>query len=346
MTANTPNTPRDASLPPIVAKLLDNPTRFTFYQALRLLEQFAGGEPLGQASLPRHEAIRLRALASFSFPPSDLYEIRCEDNPWLTPPRRYLVGITFMGLYGPASPLPAVYTDILVRPQEEEDPEDRERVRAFFDLFHHRLFSLFYRCLSKYRYHLLYRTGGADTFSQYMLSLIGRGTAGMRGQRPIPADHMIRYAGLLTHQPRSASGLEGLIRDYLANFSVRIEQCMGRWLRVEDRNKLGGAFCTLGGDMIVGANVYDRTGKFRVRVGPMGFRDFQGFLPTGTLMARLRELVRLYLVDELEFDVEIVIRGEEIPPLQMGLGAGAAMLGWTSWAQTKPGPDRSVVFRG
>jgi type VI secretion system protein ImpH len=77
----------------------------------------------------------------------------------------------------------------------------------------------------------------------------------------------------------------------------------------------------------------------------MSLKEFMRFLPTGRTMAQVRELVRLYLVDELEFDIEVWLRGDEVPPAQMGAGAGA-MLGWTTWPLTGASPDRAVVFQG
>ena len=133
------------------------------------------------------------------------------------------------------------------------------------------------------------------------------------------------------------------MRDYL-KLPVNVEQCTGRWLRVEDKNEMGKSFCRMGEDLIVGASVYDRTGKFRVSVGPMGMQDFMRFLPNGELTAKLKELVRLYLIDHLDFDLEVWLKGDEVPPLQFG-GAIAPMLGWTTWSLTHPGPDRAVVFQ-
>ncbi|HPK03223.1 MAG TPA: type VI secretion system baseplate subunit TssG [Candidatus Sumerlaeota bacterium] len=330
--------------PSLLDDLLRHPRRYTFFQALRILERYCGGEPIGRAGLPRREAIRLRAHAALSFPAWDLEEAEELPNPWRQPETRYRLTVTFMGVYGPASPLPANYTELLIRPEDDETDEDRERVRDFIDLFHHRKLSFVYRCMAKYRYHLLFEPGARDHFSRYMLSLFGRGTRGLEGwNRPVHPERLIRYAGLLMQQPRCAAGLESLLRDFL-RLKISVQQCVGRWLRVEDRNQLGGAFCALGQDLVVGSSIYDRAGKIRISVGPVGFAKFKDFLPSGKLTGQLRELVRMYLVDELEFDLEVWLKGDEIPPLQMGGGPDAAMLGWTSWAVTGPSPDRAVVF--
>lgn len=329
---------------PLVDALRRHPRRFTFYQALRILHHFGEGSSLGTQSLPRQEAIRLRALDALAFPPWDIDRIESEKNPWQRPDQRLVLTVNFMGLYGPASPMPASYTEMLIRPEDEEEPEDRARVRAFLDIFNHRMLSLFFRALEKYRYHLLFEAGGQDRFSGYLLSLIGRGTDHMPQDRPVEAIRLMRYAGILSQMPRCMSNLAGMLRDYL-KVNVRILQCQGRWLRVEDTNRLGQGFCALGQDMIVGANVFDRNSKIRISIGPVGLEAFKRFLPTGQTMQQLKELVRVYLVDEFEFDVEVWLKGDEVPSASLGDGPGAAMLGWTSWAVSEPGPDRAVVFR-
>lgn len=329
---------------PVINRLLSNPRAFTFFQSVRLLEKYTRATRIGFQGPPRSEPMRFRAHTSLAFPISDIDEIVQQENPAGQPPIRYLVTGTFLGLYGSASPLPPSYSEYIIRYGDAGDDEDRERLRAFLDIYHHRIFSLFYRALSKYRYHLTFDMTGQDKFSHYMRCLIGRGTAGMPEGRPIPSLKMVRYAGLLTQQPKSAEGLRGMIADYFNGVKVRIQQCIGRWLNVEDANRLGQTFSGLGSDMIIGSRVYDTSGKFRVALGPVGLKEFTQLLPNGSRIKEFKELVKLYLLDELDFDVEIWLRGDEVPPIQLGNEKQPALLGWTSWAVEGPGPDRSVVF--
>lgn len=328
----------------VVDDLLSDPRRFTFFQAVRLLERYTKSVRVGFQGPPRGEALRFRPPAVLGFPGSEVCDIVAKENPNGNPPTRYILSSAFLGLYGPSSPLPAAYSEYIIRPEEIGDEEDRERLRDFLDIFHHRMFSLFYRVLSKYRYHLLYEPGGDDRFSHFMLCLIGRGTNGMPTKRPIAPITMVRYAGLLTQQPRSCEGLRGLISDYFRGVSVRVQQCIGRWLTIEDTNRLGERFCSLGQDTIIGSRLHDRTGKFRISLGPVGRKEFMELLPNGRRIKELKELVKLYLLDELDFDVEIWLRGDEVPPIQLGSPEQPALLGWTSWAVQGPGPDRSVIF--
>ena len=67
---------------PVSTRLLQEPYRFDFFQAVRLLERMAreagsaARQPVGCEAAPRQEAVRFRALPSLSFPPSAVYELR------------------------------------------------------------------------------------------------------------------------------------------------------------------------------------------------------------------------------------------------------------------------------
>jgi hypothetical protein len=74
----------------------------------------------------------------------------------------------------------------------------RERLRArdqtaasFFDLFNHRIISLFYQAWEKYRFPIAYERGDRDPFSHHLLDLIGLGTQGLENRQPLPDDSLI-----------------------------------------------------------------------------------------------------------------------------------------------------------
>ena len=48
----------------------------------------------------------------------------------------------------------------------------------------------------------------------------------------------------------------------------------------------------------------------------------------------LRGLVRFYAGPELDFDVELVLKKDEVPGSTLG-GDGGPRLGWTSWLKTR-----------
>lgn len=327
---------------PLARRILEAPHAFEFFQVLHLIERCAPRphEPLGHQHA-RREIVRLRPALSLTFPAGDVSEAD-----WLEPaddgPPRLRLTTTFLGLYGSDSPLPSHFTEALL-PEDEEDT----RVRAFLDIFHHRLLSLLFRVWKKYRYHVTFTPDGTDPISQVIRGFLGIATPHTAEALRVPPVRLFRYTGLLAQRPRSAAGLAGLLRDFFGGVPFDIEQCLGRWLPIEesDRNRFGLRNCTLGEDLLLGERVFDRSGKFRVRLGPVGFEHFARFLPPGDEAAQLREIVRFYCGDPLEFDVEVTLRGAEVPETPLG---GAGLLGrlaWTSWLKSRPCDDQAVVFQ-
>jgi type VI secretion system protein ImpH len=256
---------------------------------------------------------------------------------------RFSMTINFLGLYGPPSPLPTFYTEEILW---SADPEESNR-RHFLDLFHHRLISLLYRCWEKYRYYVLYRAGATDQFSQWMFSLIGLGPKALREESSIKWPRLLPYLGLLGMKPRSAAVLARVISHYFGGLPVQIAQCVERWARIveEQRNVLGQSNCSLGVDCTLGKEVFDRSGKFCVRIGPLNFATFCKFLPPGEHYQTVRALVRFGMTDQLEFDIELSLLASEIPQLALAAG-NPCRLGWSTWLGGPLEHDGSVVFPG
>lgn len=315
---------------------------FEFFQLIHLLERLAPETvPVGEQGPTRREPVRMRPALSLGFPPGDIAEADWVENP-TADTGHVRVTNTFLGLYGSDSPLAAHFTETLL-PEKENDA----RVREFIDLFHHRVFSLLYRVWKKYRYYVTFRGDGLDPISHIVRGLIGVDTPGLDAVLGMPAVNLFRYVGLLSQKPRSTAALIGQLRDYFHDeVAVDVAQCVGRWLAIDagDRNVLGLGKCSLGRDFLVGERIYDRSGKFRVKVGPVGFETYTQFLPTGNSARELSKVTRFFCTDPLEFDVQVTLRGEEVPATQLG---GAGMLGrlsWTSWLKSKPCADKVVVF--
>src|SRR6202012_2956529 len=137
------------------------------FQLIALLERFYPDAPaVGAATEAGRERIRFRALPSLAFPPADIAAVAPEGG--IDTPGRIGVTVTFFGLFGPASPLPAYYTEELLG----DDPA-QETVRDFLDLFNHRLISFVYKAWKKYRYYAQFRPDADDVFSSYLFALMG-----------------------------------------------------------------------------------------------------------------------------------------------------------------------------
>lgn len=128
----------------VLARLFDDPYSFDFFQAVRLLE-LAGGKPVGRDGPPRAEAVRFGAVAGLAFPASTIAGLAQVPN---RPPK---LTVAFFGLTGPSGVLPEFYSQMVTAQQRAADNPERKALADWFDLFNHRMLSLFYRAWAKYR---------------------------------------------------------------------------------------------------------------------------------------------------------------------------------------------------
>lgn len=333
---------------PVGATLAPRARRFSFFQLVRLLER--GARPaarVGHEGPAASEALRFRPDTSLAFPASDVTDLSVIESAGTRRPR-FRITTSFLGLYGATSPLPSFYSEDILRADEEND-----RVRAFLDIFHHRLLSLFYRCWSKHRHHVQFEYGEGDRFTPRVFALGGFGTPDLAQATGLPEPgRLVHFAGLLNQRTRSASALEGLLSDYFDGLPIEIEQCTGRWIPIVSRQRasLGQRACRLGRDCTLGERVFDRTGSFRVRVGPLDYPRYLRFLPDQEDHRTLRQLVSVFTNDAFEFDLALRVRKRPALKLTSKKTTGASpRLGWTTWLRSA-GPNGNssdtVVFGG
>ncbi|HSH96453.1 MAG TPA: type VI secretion system baseplate subunit TssG, partial [Roseimicrobium sp.] len=137
-------------------------------------------------------------------------------------------------------------------------------------------------------------------------------------------------------QTRCADGLEAILRDYF-QMPVRILTFFGHWLHLSEHSicRLGEnpETGTLGHSAVIGSKVWDCQLKFRVRIGPVDLAQLRRLLPGTDAFLRLQCWVRGYSGDEYLWDVQVVLKKEEVPAIQLG---GSGQLGWTSWVKSRP----------
>jgi type VI secretion system protein ImpH len=223
-------------------------------------------------------------------------------------------------------------------------------LRDFLDLFNHRLVSLFYRAWEKYRLPFLYERSrfageGRDTdpCTRALYCLVGLGTPGLRGRLEVDDEAFLYYGGHFAHFPRSATALGQILEDYFAT-PIVVQQVQGQWLYLdrEDQSRMPGASDgagrnnRLGLDTVVGARVWDVQSKFRLRVGPLSYAEFRGLIPNGHALRPLCQMTRTYVGPELDFDVQPVLKPDEVPWCRLEAGGDGPLLGWNTWVRNQP----------
>jgi type VI secretion system protein ImpH len=314
-----------------------------FFQAVRLLERlYPERNPVGLYVTPSSEVVRFSSLPTLSFPAGELDCLTLhEEEP-------HAMQVNFMGLSAAVGALPHPYTEYLL---------DRIRAKdrgpaAFFDLFNHRILSLFYRSWEKYRFFIAYERKGAgeDAISARLLDLLGLGTAGLRNRMEIPDEAALYYTGLLSQKTRSAQGLKQILEDYF-DVRVAIEQFTGSWNRLPVRHRtfLNETYSfteKLGFGTMIGDEIWDQSGKVTVRLGPMPFRQYREFLPGAQACRELASWLKFYGNRELTFVVQLMLDRAEVPGLHLGeSGPSAGRLGLVSWIKNRDferDPDEAV----
>jgi type VI secretion system protein ImpH len=310
--------------PPLKEHLFREFYKFTFFQAVTLLERLAPGTQLGQELRPSREAVRFSVPPGFAFPPSDLAGLGVRDGE-----HQPTLEVAFLGLIGPSGVLPSWYNELALERRSQKDGA----LTAFFDMFQHRLLSLFYLAWKKYRFPISYRPDAQDRLSFYLRSLMGLGTEGVCDRLGLPAESPMYYGGLLSRGVPSAAALSAAVTYY---FGVRaeIDQFVARLIELgpEDRTVVGMANSRLGIDTVCGAQVWESQTKFRLNLGPMPFETYLRFLPSGDRLAALFALVRFQVGIEYEFEVRVHLERNDVPACRFGeREGGASRLGWSAW---------------
>jgi type VI secretion system protein ImpH len=327
MTAQPPNSPaRYARMEVLLRK---NPCQFEFFQAVRLLERlFPDRSPVGRFVSPDKEVMRFNAHSSFPFPASQIQAILWDgDAPVLV--------VNFMGLTGPMGVLPLYYTELILDRVRHKD----YGIVQFFDMFNHRMISMFYQAWEKYRFTIAYERGERDKFSHHLMDLIGIGSSGLENRLRIEDDSLLYYGGLLALRPRSAAALQRIIEDYF-EVDVEIEQFTGAWFSLSPKDccvfdRASTESEQLGGGAIVGDEIWHQQSGVRLHIGPMPLEKYLDFLPSGTAYDPLQSLAKFAGRGELDFEVRLILKKDDVPSCELG---GVPRLGWTSWAKTEPKP--------
>lgn len=322
--------PRFAAVREMLEK---EPYSVRFFQAVRLMERlYPDRKPVGLFVAPNQEVVQFSSFPSLAFPASEIQDLQMGKD------GRPQMLVNFMGLSCAVGVLPHAYTEYLLERHRAKDRSTTE----FFDIFNHRMISLFYRGWQKYRFYIAYERTGAndDVISGVLLDLLGLGTEKLTHRMDIADDACLYYVGLLSQRRPTAQGLKQLIEDYF-DVPVEIEQFTGTWRRLPAGNltflRDTGAFCEqLGMGTIVGDEAYDQHGAVTIRIGPMSFDRYREFLPGARASLELRAWLRLYTNREFDFVIRLVLERNEVPRMQMGEdGVGASRLGLVSWVRNR-----------
>ncbi|GAK69836.1 type VI secretion system baseplate subunit TssG [Agrobacterium rubi] len=249
----------------------------------------------------------------------------------------------FAPIMGPLGALPPVYGEMLQR-------EERNRSKAmgsFFSLFAARFSELFVAATEKYRLARGLRWSrdqDNNAFRKTLLSLTGFGTGGLSEKVGVKEDVLLRFSGLLANRNRNATALTAMLREF-TGLDVTVEQFRRRWvpLPVHEQSQLGQTGgLSLGKNVSAGSAVQDFSGGFRIVLGPVGYADYLALTPGSRRLAEICAVTRLFVGSAFDFDVQVILKKEDVPFCQLGQPDAPARLGWNSWARVAPAEKDST----
>lgn len=330
----------------ITSKLAEDPYRFTFLQAVRILEYSSkldahfASDPIGRFTPPTRESVRFVSHQSLAFPSSEVKSIQpVQTSSEIT---QWEMSVNLMGLTGPMGVMPFHYSELILDRKKQKD----ESMARFFDLFNHRTISLFHEASIKYhlpiqyeRQHLFQNKAKLnDPQTQALLSLIGLGTSGLNNRLHTRDESMIYYGGLFTQQIRTESGLRQILSTHF-QIPVAIEQFVGTWqdliedvrTRLPDYKNPTGRNVCLGHSAMLGKKGWFAQGKIYIILGPLSKHQRDQFAPGTSTLKALNEIVRLYVGIECDYEFKIRIKRSDIPKKIQLNKKVPPILGWNAW---------------
>ncbi len=300
------------------------PWDYGFYHTVRWFEnQHPEQARVGEAALPKQEPVRFGQMPDLSFAPSTLSALDTRKSG----PDTKIIS-QFSGLFGPQGPLPTHFTEYAF---DRVHHHNDETLVAFFDIFHQRFLSLFYRAWANTQPAVQLDRKNVDRFARYVGSLCGFGVEALEDRDKFPDSAKRHFAGLLGHQRKDAESLVTLLTGIFF-VPAQVEEFVGEWISIPAHERCGlglsKSVAALGETATLGERCWSVQHKIRIRLGPLEYSQFNTFLPGEALSDRLIAIVRAYTNEEFDWDLQLILEADEVP--EFGLGSGTR-LGWNSW---------------
>ncbi len=268
-------------------EIAKNLADFAFPEVVRLLQKPGAARIPGTIGPLAEEAILFRAASSLGFPAGDLARLLTE--PADTAGWDQCLEVNFLGLYGPASPLPTFWSEHIIM----EGP-GASSLRDFLDAFNHPLIALAYRVWRHYRLELDVGEDATDRCSSAALAMAGWAYDPLHPGVLDPI-RLLPLCGLLAQHARSAAVLTSIVSRYF-DVDAAVEEFVPRRVEIPpgERFVLGTTLATLGFGTVLGERVPEVSGAITLTLGPLSAEQFAAFLPGGTLRPALGALVQTH----------------------------------------------------
>lgn len=322
----------------VIGLLLEQPQRFTFTQLISLLLRTLRRQG-GEYERALREVILFRNNLSLSFPASEVQALTLdahqgEEIDALRSGGVEHIHITpaFIGLLGVGGALPLHDTERI------SDADASQK--ALLDIMSNRMIGLFYEAWAKYRVEHGLDIRGEDGFLFLLRALAGKRPRALHGSPSclLRQETAAWFCGVLRTRPVSANAIERILSAYFAT-PIRLEQFVGGWNPIPEhkRSTLGVTMPILGAGAPLGAREWRHDRCARLHIGPLDASQLSDFLPGGSALAALEEMVRLFALPDLRYEVRLLLAPACIGRFTLTTRDAPRRLGWSTFLTATPG---------
>jgi type VI secretion system protein ImpH len=289
----------------IIDDLKQNGPNYNVWQAVWLSENITRKDhPSRKDYLLDQAGLKFRPYEVYIYPPRDINSISYENG-------EMIFVLTFLGLYGINSPLPRCYHD-QVALQQRILGTGEVPLQNFLDIFNNRFYWLYYQSWKKYRFYLFLNEDPNGKITGRINSFIGKSLLPKKRESTISDYVLLKFSGIFSQRVRNKTGLNVLLSYMFPRYNVNIREFTPRWIELPEIPAIGSNDFNLGTNSFAGKFTQTYTSRICLCIGPITFEEYLAFLP-GTLYSnRLMEMMKLYLNDGLEFDLEFKIKSDTI----------------------------------
>ena len=307
-----------------------------FYELLRRLEQ--PGKRFGRSGGVARDPARLGQPIRMSFATSDVQSLELPSDGSV--PK---VAVNAIGLFGPEGPMPLHVTKWMLDRASNRwfagDQSGATSDTAFLDFanaLQHRMIGFYWRAWADTRPDIQHAHGNGGSVGAMMRALAGLGLGGPERASEAAPHAKLRHATSLFQRVESPRRLV----EYLASETghpVELIEFVGVWNDIPTglQTRLGQASSRLGRDAMIGARFFDRVNRAEVRLGPLSYDDYIGFLDDKATRQNLRQALQFVSGGSMQFDVRLMLAGDAVPRPKLP----DVRLGQSTWV----GADGSTV---
>ncbi len=318
--------PQRKSRPSIGEYLFEEPYKFDFHQALKILDALnPKGVPVGEGVLPERESVQLRSRVFLGSSPSQLQQLLPGHR--LDPPK---LEVNFMGIAGESGPLPAVYAEMLLERKAKKD----HAMDDFLQIFNHRLLSMVARNGRKHWPALHNGRIEDNPFADTLLSLSGMFFLKDSPLKTIENRSFLPYTGMLWDQRCSARSLQDMIRNFL-QVPAAVKSFIGKWHHIPGNAQTRihsvyekGQNHRLGETATLGDRYWDQAAEILVELDLEKFERWESLLPGQIAWSRVMTLIRSAVPSQIQVQVKLTLSQKQFKPTRLDQ---QSPLGWGSF---------------